>query len=64
MNNITGFQRMRRLQAEKEQENTKPLEVNEMSLEDVKKALDGLGVKYAHNAGLETLKGKLKDATK
>lgn len=96
MNNVTGFQRARRLAAEKaaqsndnDIDNTKvtktnesatdgknegftPLndppgslsvdDVNSLRIEEVKKHLDRLGVKYSHNTGETKLREKLTDA--
>ena len=76
--NITGFQLARRRQEEEEKRKAKeltqaeettateaenePLNVDEMTTDELKAMLDKLGVKYSHNTGEAKLKERLKDA--
>jgi aspartate/methionine/tyrosine aminotransferase len=76
--NITGFQLARRRQEEEEKRKEKeliqaeqenaaeaengPLNVDQMTIEEVKEKLDELGVKYAPKTGDAKLREKLKSA--
>ena len=76
--NITGFQLARRRQEEEEKRKGKeltkaeettateaenePLNVDEMTTDELKAMLDKLGVKYSHNTGDAKLKERLNNA--